>query len=460
MAGTGRAVVVGGSIGGLLAARALADHFAEVVVLDRDRLPADPDARLGVPQMRHTHGLLSRGREVMEELLPGLTDELLALGASIRDVQEVGAFHVAGVPLARGSSGVLALGVSRPLLEWQVRQRVSSLPGVEIRDQTSVLDYLFSADESRVTGVSMSHMSWPGTCEELAADLVVDVSGRTSRTPEWLERRGYAAPREERVRVDVVYATRTFRRGPDDADGRVAILQPVSPAAPRSGVMLPQEGDRWTVSIAGYHGDRPPTDLAGFVEFARSMPGPLASALEGLTPLDDGATYRFPANIRRRYERLRDFPEGLLVMGDALCAFDPAFGQGMSVAALEALELGTALRHGRANVARRFFPRASHHVDTPWTITVGRDRLLPGATDPVPLPDRVVGRYIDRLLRAAVHDQVLAKAFLEVSQLHAAPPSLMAPRYALRVLAAGLRRRPPAPAPVPTAQVEKAPRAA
>jgi 2-polyprenyl-6-methoxyphenol hydroxylase-like FAD-dependent oxidoreductase len=442
------AVVIGASIAGLLAARALSDYYEKVVVLDRDRLPDDPVARSGVPHMRHSHALLAKGREAMEDLLPGLTAELVDQGALLRDVQEEPTFHVGGLPLATARSGLLALGVSRPLLEWQVRRRVEALPGVELRDRTSVLDLVFNEAKTAVTGVSVSHMDGPGTCETIKADLVVDASGRTGRTVEWLERRGYAGPAEEHHRVDVVYATRQFEAPPGTA-GPGAVLQPVSQEVPRSAVMLPQEGGRWTVSIAGYHGERPPTSLAEFTAYARSVPGPLADVLDTLWPLDDGLTYRFPANVRRRYEKLRRFPDGLLVAGDAMCAFDPAFGQGMTVATLEAWELHGCLRTGSANLAQRYFRRAAAHIDTPWTITVGRDLQLPGSPEGAPLATRLVNRYIAALLRAAVDDAVLATAFLRVSHLAARPPSLMAPRYAVRVLRASMRG-PRVAAPRPT----------
>jgi 2-polyprenyl-6-methoxyphenol hydroxylase-like FAD-dependent oxidoreductase len=450
-----RAVVIGGSIAGLLAARALSDYYEHVVVLDRDRVPEDPVARSGVPQMRHSHALLAKGREAMEDLLPGLTAELVAQGALLRDVQEEPSFHVAGRPLATARSGLLALGVSRPLLEWQVRRRVEALPGVELRDRTSVLDLVFDDAKAVVTGVSVSHMDWAGGCETIKADLVVDASGRTGRTVEWLERRGYAGPPEEHHRVDVVYATRQFE-APPGVTMPTALLQPVTPDVPRSAVMLPQEGGRWTVSIAGYHGERPPTALGDFTAYARSVPGPMADVLERLWPLDDGLTYRFPANVRRRYERMRRFPDGLLVAGDAMCAFDPAFGQGMTVAALEAWELHGCLRTGSANVAQRYFRRAAVHIDTPWTITVGRDLQLPGSPEGAPLATRLVNRYIAALLRAAVDDAELATAFLRVSHLAARPPSLMAPRYAVRVLRAAMRGS-GATAPRPSRAVVPAP---
>ncbi|MDE9364714.1 FAD-dependent monooxygenase [Luteipulveratus sp. YIM 133132] len=447
-----RAVVIGGSLAGLLSASALADHADEVVVLDRDRLPDEPLARSGVPQSQHVHGLLASGREAMEELLPGLTDELCALGGELGDFQDRTQFYVGDRTLAGGTSGLLALAVSRPLLEHRVRTRVAALPNVTIRERTTVLDLVLddeSGPTARVVGVAVAPLDGvagpekaPSGVETVPADLVVDASGRTARTPEWLERRGFPAPAEERVRIDVAYATRQFRRSATHADGLVAVLQPSSPELPRSAIMLAQEGDRWIVGLTGYHGVRPPTDLEEFIAYAATHPGPVGRMLPTLEPLDDGATYRFAANVRRRYEKVRRFPAGLLVTGDALCAFDPAYGQGMSVAALEALELRGCLADGTDDLARRFFARAARHVDTPWTLVVGRDRELPGSTDPAPWATRMMNRYVGALLRAACDDAELATVFLRVSHLAAPPSTLMTPRVVAKVARAALRRGP------------------
>ena len=442
-----RAVVIGASIAGLLAAAALAEHADEVVVVDRDTLPVDATPRAGAPQSRHVHGLLARGREAMEELLPGLTDELVGQGARLGDFQQSAGFLVGGRPLARAASGLLTLAVSRALLERQVRRRVEALPNVSIRDRTAVLglalDPASGPGSARVVGVRVSHLDWPGTSECIDAALVVDASGRNSRAPEWLDQAGYDQPVEEHVRIDVCYATRSFRRHPDDLGGDLALIESVGEVVPRSALIVAQEDDRWIAGITGYFGDRPPTDLPGFLAFAATCEGPLAEILAGLEPLDDGATYRFPANVRRRYERLARFPAGLLVTGDAICAFDPAYGQGMTVAALEALELRGVLRESagaRAGLgdllAAAFFRRAAGHVDTPWMLVVGRDLELPGSTQPVPLRTRLVNRYVRALLGGATTDPVLATAFLRVSHLVAPPQTLFAPGVVARVIRA------------------------
>ena len=450
-----RALVIGSSIAGLLAARALSEAYSEVIVLDRDELPYGPVARGGVPQIRHAHGLLAGGREAMEELLPGLTADLVAAGATAGDAQESMDYYVGTGRYATGASGLTAVAVSRVLLEWTIRRRVAETPGVVFYDRSSVLDLMFSEDGRRVTGLVVSSVDRPGSPRRLEADLVVDASGRTSRTPEWLERRGFQPPEEERVRCDISYATRRFRRRPGDAGTALAILQPASAAVPRSGVLIAQENDEWIGGLTGYHGVRPPTELSEFLAYARTLEAPaIAEVLERLEPLDDGCTYRFQASVRRRYERLLDVPDGILVIGDALCSFDPAFGQGMSTAALEAVALRAALAEGREDLGRRFFHRAAQYIDTPWQIVVGGMPPAPGTTVRKPMSARLVGSYLNALRYAAVDDPKLARAFLRVAHMTAPPQSLMTPGLAARVFAWVLLNRAavagPAPGVVPT----------
>lgn len=466
--GPRRAVVIGASIGGLLAAAALQGHVDEIVLVDRDDLTDSAQARGGVPQGRHSHAVLAAGRTALEDLLPGLTAELLALGARTGDVQQVTEVYVGPRPLAKGTSGMQGLAVSRPALERAVRRRVMGAPGVSVLDRTSVLDIALT--DGRATGLQIeSHDRVEGR-RILAADLVIDASGRTSRMPEWLLRNGFEAPVEEQVRVDVGYATRRFRRRPGTGGGAVAIVVPASEAVPRGGVLIAQERGEWTVSLAGYHCDRPPTDWPAFTAYARTLVSPaIADALAGLEPIDDGAVYRFPANRRRRYERVDRFPEGLLVTADAICAFDPVFGQGMTVAALEAVDLrrclarsdaGTRQDEGR-DLAPAFFAAAARIVDNPWSVT--SDSVPAAGVPSAPLPTRLVRAYVRALQRAAADDPAVALALLRVMHMVEGPRSLTHLSCAARVARSAVRhpRRPsrarghlpPAPAQLPDAAV-------
>jgi 2-polyprenyl-6-methoxyphenol hydroxylase-like FAD-dependent oxidoreductase len=340
-------------------------------------------------------------------------------------------------------SSMRGLLVSRPLLEGHVRRRVAALPNVDIEERWSVSGWLTTPGRDRVTGI---HGRVDGEEQRIEADLVVDASGRGSRAPTWLEGLGYRAPEEEAIDVAIGYATRTYRRRPEHLDGDVGIVLAPGEPSDRGGVVLALEGDRWVVTLGGYRHDRPPTDVDAWVAYAESLPEPdIADLVHQAEPLDDPVAFRYPASIRRRYERLRRFPAGLLVFGDALCSFNPIYGQGMTVAALEALALRDHLQRG-PRPARRFFRAASRLIDVPWQVAVGSDLRFDHVIGRRTAKVRLVNRYLARLHPVAAEDERVALAFLRVVNLMDRPERLMAPSIAWRVLTRG---RPPAPTPAP-----------
>jgi 2-polyprenyl-6-methoxyphenol hydroxylase-like FAD-dependent oxidoreductase len=435
MAHLGRhAIVIGASMGGLLAARALADHYDEVTVLERDTLPQAHEPRKGVPQGRHAHGLLSRGREILDQLFPGLSEEMVAQGAVCGDLVDKVLWFNHGVYLLNAPSALLGLLISRPMLEDGVRRRLLQLANVRLLEHSDALEPVFDEVESRVTGLRVQLQHDSGGEETNSADLVVDASGRGSHSPAWLDALGYARPREESVQVQIGYMTRLYRRRPEHLPGKQAVVMAGCRPGWRFGVILAQEDDRWIVTLGGYLGDRPPADEVGYIESARSLPKPeifeVIKEADSLTPL---APYQFSANLRRHYEELRRFPEGLLVFGDAMCSFNPVYGQGMTVACTEALALQECLAAGSQGIARRFFRAASKLIDIPWQMAVGSDLQHPAVAGKRTAQLRFINWYLAKLFQAAQHDAMLATSFLEVANLMKPPPSLMAPSIALRV---------------------------
>ncbi len=434
---TGHAVVMGGSIAGLLAARALADHYALVTLLDRDRLPSAIETRRGVPQGRHTHGLLAGGREALEKLFPGISEQLVASGALTSDIIGESRWFMEGACHTRFRSELVGLLMTRPFLEGFIRERVRALPNVCIRDKADIGGIVPTPDNSRVTGILVDG-------EALAANLVVDASGRGSQSPQWLEAMGYPKPPEERVTVGISYTTRSFRRSPDDFGGDTAIIVPAALSSKRGGVALAQEGARWTVTLLSHFGESAPADLAGFIEFARTLQAPyIYELVSNAEPLGEAALLRYPASVRRRYEKLDRFPEGYLVIGDAISSFNPIYGQGMTAAAMEAVELGAALAQGPRGLARRFFGRASKVIDIPWSMAVGSDLRRPDTVGRRTLGIKIINAYLAKLHKAAHQDPVVTLAFHRVANLLAPPPSLLHPRIAWRVLQGNLRRSSP-----------------
>jgi len=429
-----RAIVIGGSMAGLAAARVLADHYLEVILVDRDHLEELSDHRRGVPQSRHTHGLLASGRTIWENFFSGLFEDVLSAGAVKADISRDAHWCFEGGEHVRFKSGLDAVLVSRPLLEGMVRERVRSLPNVLFWDGCQVEGLAANCDKSRVVGIAVEG----GT---VLADLVVDATGRGSRSPQWLEAMGYGAPRQERIEVNMGYATRHFRRARHHLNGALLASIAATPETRRSGIIVAQEGDRWTVSLNGY-GNPVPTDLAAFIDFAKTLPVPyIYDVISRAEPIGEAQSARFPASVRNRYEEMDRFPEGYLILGDAICSFNPIYGQGMSVAALEAVELNKALRANATNLPQRFFAQAAKVVDTAWTMTAQNDLRTLGGASSKNLMSRFLNWYVAELHVSAQNDTGLAMAFQKVTNLLAPPKSLLKPRLAARVLSKAFLRR-------------------
>jgi 2-polyprenyl-6-methoxyphenol hydroxylase-like FAD-dependent oxidoreductase len=448
-----QAVVLGASMAGLLAARVLSERFEQVVVIERDVLPPAGEHRPGVPHGRHLHGLHPRGREILEELFPGFTATLTAGGAVCCDVLGNVRWQLSGHQLRQADIGLPALFASRPFLEGHLRAVVARLPGVRFLPDTAVCGLTVTADKRAVTGAEVRRTS-DGPPARIAARLVVDATGRGSRTPAWLGELGYQRPGQERVEIGLGYATRTYRLRPGAMDGDQMILTAGTPANPRAGVLAVTEGGRHMLTLAGIGGDYPPIDPPGFAAFAAALPAAdIPAAIAGADPLDDPVPFRFPASVRHRYERLSGFPAGLLVIGDAVCSFNPVYGQGMTVAAAEAMILRGLLARHAVPDARRYFRAITAAIDPPWDIAAGADLAFPQVPGNRPAKVRLVNAYMPRLHAAAARDEALAAALVRVIGLKDRPEGLLRPDRVLRVLRGNLANgRRPGPRPAEQAQ--------
>lgn len=425
------AAVLGASMAGLCAARVLADRFDRVVLFERDTLPDGPQPRRLVPQGRHPHLLLVAGARLLETWFPGLRDELRGAGAVDIDICRDFHWHQAGGVQRRPQSMLHGPAMSRPLLEWAVRRRVTDLPNVEIREQTSIEGLLTDTARERVIGVRVGD-------DEFDADLVVDATGRAARTLAWVEELGYPTPRTSVVGVDTRYVSRVYRRTDTPSRDWTAAADIGDPTTKRLAMLLPMEGDQWILAIAGINGETAPTDDAGMLEYLRRFDSPvIADIVGGSEPVGEPVTHRFPANQRRHIESLRRFPLGWVLLGDSVCSFNPIYGQGMTAAAQQAGALGSSLdRAGAVNraFALTYFRAASRIVSTPWSIAVGGDFAYAGATGKKPFGTDLLNHYMDRVIKAGQCDDDVVIRVNEVIALVRSPQSLMSPAFVLRVL--------------------------
>jgi 2-polyprenyl-6-methoxyphenol hydroxylase-like FAD-dependent oxidoreductase len=438
-------VVLGAGMAGLLAARVLADSYERVTIVERDRLPVGSAQRRGVPQGRHVHGLLPSGSNVVSELFPGLLDDLIRAGGT--KLEDYTRFHFRPDGDHRISPAVRLPPIyqpSRPFLEAGVRDRVRQLSNVDLKEGYDVVGLAADSTRRRVVGARVAGPT--GVEEVLAADLVVDTTGRGTRTPAWLAELGYQAPDVDEVVIDVRYASRLVRLAPGAVPETLTVIG-ATPQRPGGMALVAYEDDTWMFTVTGFAGHHPELDYGWMVDYAAELAPPhMVAALRDAEPLGEVASFRFRANRRLRYDRLRAFPEGLLVFGDAMCGFNPIYGQGMSIAALEALALRDCLRRGDRGLARRFFRAAAKPIGVAWQLAVGADLSLPQVEGPRTLPVRLVNAYLRRVFVAAEHDPVVGERFLRVSSFLMKPPALMSPRIMARVVAANRRARRAVPA--------------
>jgi 2-polyprenyl-6-methoxyphenol hydroxylase-like FAD-dependent oxidoreductase len=433
---------------GLFAARALSEAYREVVIVDRDELIGVTGTRRAVPQGGHIHALLARGQQILEEFFPGFTDELVEQGAPAGDFSKHLRWYFNGRKLKQVETGLICVGAGRPLLEGHLRTRVSALPGVSFRQRTDILGLEVSG--SRVVGARVQSQEEGASAELLRADLVVDATGRGSRTARWLEELGYARVEEERVKMDLTYTTGDFKldRATDELGDDIAIIPVASPELPR-GAIYARLTDRHSVSLTGIAGERPPTDREGFMAYVKSLPVPeIYQAVCDADFIGEPVTFHFPQSVRRRFERMERFPDGLLLIGDAFCIFNPVYGQGMTVAAMEAHVLLKHLRKGVAPEPRAYLRDIARTINAPWDMSTGADLGFPTTVGKRTLKVRMGNVFIPKLQAAATVDGELANAFMHAAGLVAPPESLMKPGVILRTLrSAGAAAPAPPPAP-------------
>ncbi|WPB75232.1 hypothetical protein KYC5002_40330 [Archangium violaceum] len=442
--GAGQAIVIGGSMAGLLSARVLSEHFEKVIILERERLPEGPEARKNAPQGRHIHALLEAGLTVLDGLFPGLVQDLVHEGADLVDLARDAAWFQSGSWKVRYEGGPRSILVSRPFLEWKVRARVTALPNVEVWQGYGVEELLTDVSRTHVTGAKVKGPEGERTLE---GGLVVDTSGRGSRAPHWLEELGYGRPEEEQVGIDLGYTSRLYERPANFDAWKILVVNGRAPEAKRSGFISNVEGGRWIVSLNGYFGDHAPTDDAGFLEFARGLPTPhLYEYIRDAKPLTTPVSHKIPTSRWMHYEKMARFPEGFVLLGDTVCALNPVFGQGMTVACLGAKLLGEKVARARtspgglhAGLAHGFQKELSKIVGLCWFLTTTMDLAYPETRGKRPFGLKAVQWSVQNMIDLTSLDAKACHAFYEVLHMRKGMEGLLQPGFVSALMAYNLK---------------------
>ena len=443
-----RAVVLGASMGGLLAARVLADFFDTVTVVERDALPDNAEGRRGVPQGRHLHVLLQRGAQILDELFPGFLDELVAGGAPVWEDGNLATLHLCfgGHEITRSGTmptdpAELAIYMpSRTFLEWHVRRRLRAVENVTILDSHDAAGFTSTDDRSRITGVRVVSRG-DDTERTLAADVVMDATGRGARTPALLDSLGYGRPVEEHVVMRTTYVSQLLRMPRGTLSEMLVNIGP-APGRPTGLFLTGYENDTWMFTVFGLVGHEPAKDLAGMLAFADGYcPAHLSAAVRAAEPVGEPAQHRMPSSQWRRFDTMRRLPAGLLACGDAICSFNPIYGQGMTVAALDAAVLRDCLSRGVADLPRRYFHASAKPIGVAWRMAAASDLAFPAVQGRRSTTMRVITRLVDWALTACESDPVVAVRFFKVNGLIDHPVSLLHPAVVGRVVRRNLPRR-------------------
>lgn len=441
-AGLGTAIVLGGSVAGMLAARVLADHAETVVIIERDVVTAGTGGRRGVPQSSQVHALLSGGSRQLERWFPGFIARSVAAGASLVPAARQ-AMYVDGVRKV-GGADISMLSATRLFLEGRIRAELLALPNVKvITGQVTGL-------EIGETAVAAVRYESGGVAGREPADLVIDAMGRASRLSAWLEASGWQRPPVVRVTTGINYATAFFHRPPGEHRHGTALAVPGNMLGEDVGgaVFAAVEGDRWIAMMGGYGDFRPGSTAEDMIRrFRTQLPGPFGHVAAN-EMIGDVTTYRQADSRRRDFWACERLPARLAVVGDAVASFNPLYGQGMSSAALHASALSMFLRSGPDldAPARDFLALQRVIVDAAWQISASDDRSGPEELDRTPVRDRLARRIVDLIIQASVTDTAVNAAFQEVTQMLRHPSTLASPRVMWRAWQA---RKNPLPAPTP-----------
>jgi len=441
------AIVIGGSMAGLCAARVLSGFYDKVTVIDRDAYPAGAHERPGVPQSRHVHALLARGRIELDRLFPGFEKTMLERGAiEINFGSDFATLRPTGWAVRRPNL-ITTLFASRVLIEATIRELIRRLSNVELIERADAIGFETKRSDSLgVTGVKVSPRD-SGAPFTLTGDLIVDASGRSTKCPAWIEAMGLPMPAETVVDSHTGYASRWYKVNPasrpKDWWWKGIWIDPNAANFSTAGVMFPVEGDRMIITMAGIGGHYPPSDDDEFTARLGQLRSPIiASEVALAEPISKVYSYRQMANRWRHYEKWNARLDGFVALGDSTCAFNPVYGQGMTSGALSALILGECLKNNLDDheLPRKFFAAQARFQSEPWGLATGADFRIAGTEGTRPLISRVLDPLIGRMFEVANDDPNIGERIGEVINM-IKPPSALFEMSTLAMIAKAWGRR-------------------
>lgn len=428
-----RAIVIGGSIAGKLAARVLSDYFHEVVLLEKDVASEYPNIRNGVPQGAHGHALLKSGEEILETLFPCFIEELLAAGSVPSDFSQDISWYHHGSWKIKHHSGIRTVQQSRPFLEYHLQRRLSLIKNIQYIHGAKVLKLLTTENHSKIKGVVYQNLDGP--VSQLEADLVIDSAGAASLTPQWLKKMGLPDPKKTEVKVNLHYASRTYQSlSPIENMWKGLLVYPSPPEQTYGGGIYQIEDNKWMVTLFGYGMEKPSATNEAFLKHAASLDhSPIYEAIKEGVPASDVSVYHFPKLRRFHYEKYHQLPNGLVVIGDAFCRIDPVFAQGMSLSALEASAFQDVLEYCQQKQSLNKISKMAHRrfskvLMIPWLIALVEDFRFLHTTGKKIFGLSVMQSYIKKVVLACSNDKEVYENFINVLHLKKHPMTLFSPK--------------------------------
>jgi 2-polyprenyl-6-methoxyphenol hydroxylase-like FAD-dependent oxidoreductase len=432
-----KAIVIGGSMAGKFAAKALSTSFKEVIILEVGDKWDGKASRKRVPQSDHPHVLLKGGEKAIEELFPTITNELIKAGSIINNFTRDLKWHQFGLWKQPFIGEVHMIQQSRPLLEWHIQKRIDQISNITITYKTLVNGLLVDGKLNKVCGVKVKYLE-TGMQEEVHADIVIDASGFGSKSMEWL-REYEIEVQEEKVRIDLFYATKMFQlKENQELDCCNMLMSPSFPENPYGVLIQTIEDNRYFVTFSGYANEKAPQTDDEFYDFAENLSisnvTDFLNKAEGIT---DIKTYKIPYQVRRRFDLVNNVPEGLLVVGDAQCRFDPVFGQGVSVAAMEAHQLQLLLQSRKQldkTFTQQFYKKTADIIEIPWDMTTTEISRHPQLKRELTTKQKFQLWYTKQIYRLSASDSDVYIRLVRVMNLIRSPFHLFHPKVLLAVL--------------------------